>query len=137
MNFLKSFKRKFIGDRNFYKILWILVLPLIIQQGITNFVSLLDNLMVGRLGTLHMSAVSIANQLVFVFPEIEFGTAEAFADFDAERKRAGEFAVSLKDRDSLPVAFAPFAERIGMFDFRVFRTCDLCDHLRLNDFKWQ
>lgn len=51
MNFLKSFKRKFIGDRNFYKVLWILVLPLIIQQGITNFVSLLDNLMVGRLGT--------------------------------------------------------------------------------------
>ena len=80
---------------------------------------------------------NIGNQLVFVFPEIEFGTAEAFADFDAERKRAGEFAVSLKDRDSLPVAFAPFAERIGMFDFRVFRTCDLCDHLRLNDFKWQ
>ena len=55
MNFLKSFKRKFIGDRNFYKILWILVLPLIIQQGITNFVSLLDNLMVGRLGTLPAS----------------------------------------------------------------------------------
>ncbi len=80
---------------------------------------------------------NICNQFILVFPEIEFGAAETFTDSDSERERTGEFAVSLKDRDTLPVAFAPFPERIGMFDFRVFRTCDLCDHLRLNDFKWQ
>ena len=73
MNIFQSFKRKFIGDKTFYKLLWVLVLPLIVQQGITNFVSLLDNLMVGRLGTIYMSAVSIANQLVFVFNLTIFG----------------------------------------------------------------
>ncbi|MBE6726298.1 MAG: MATE family efflux transporter [Ruminococcaceae bacterium] len=68
-----NFRRKYIGDRAFYRMLFILVLPLIIQQGITNFVSLLDNLMVGGLGTLPMSAVSIVNQLIFVFNLAIFG----------------------------------------------------------------
>ena len=62
-----NFKKKYIGDRAFYKMLFALVLPLIIQQGLTNFASLADNLMVGALGTTPMSSVAIANQLVFVF----------------------------------------------------------------------
>ena len=68
-----TFLKKYIGDKKFYRMLIILVLPIVIQQGITNFVSLLDNLMVGRLGTLHMSGVSIVNQLVFVFNLMIFG----------------------------------------------------------------
>lgn len=68
-----TFREKYIGDRNFYRVLLVLVFPIIVQQGITNFVSLLDNLMVGRLGTLHMSAVSIVNQLIFVFNLAIFG----------------------------------------------------------------
>ncbi|MBR5252982.1 MAG: MATE family efflux transporter, partial [Clostridia bacterium] len=68
-----SFKEKYIGDRNFFKILWALALPIVVQQGITNFVSLLDNLMVGDLGTIQMSAVSIVNQLFFVFNLAVFG----------------------------------------------------------------
>ena len=62
-----TFREKFIGDKAFYRTLLVLVLPLIIQQGITYFVSLLDNLMVGGLGTHPMSGVSIVNQLIFVF----------------------------------------------------------------------
>lgn len=38
--------KKYIGDRAFYKMLFLLVLPLVVQQGVTNFVSLVDNLMV-------------------------------------------------------------------------------------------
>ena len=41
--------------------------PMMIQNGITNFVSLLDNIMVGQVGTDQMSGVSIVNQLLFVF----------------------------------------------------------------------
>ena len=52
-----NFKKKYIGDRAFYKMLFALVLPLIIQQGLTNFASLADNLMVGALGTTPMSSV--------------------------------------------------------------------------------
>ena len=61
-----NFRQKYIGNRAFYRMLFTLVLPLMIQQGITNFVSLLDNVMVGGLGTVHMSGVSITNQLIFV-----------------------------------------------------------------------
>lgn len=41
-----------------------IAIPLIIQQGITNLVSLLDNLMVGALGEMPLSGVSIMNQLI-------------------------------------------------------------------------
>lgn len=38
--------------------------PIMIQNGITNFVSLLDNIMIGRIGTEQMSGASIVNQLI-------------------------------------------------------------------------
>ena len=63
----KKYKEKFIGDREFYANLIRLIIPMIVQQGITSFVSLLDNVMVGRLGTESMSGVAIVNQLLFVF----------------------------------------------------------------------
>lgn len=43
----KKYKEKFIGDREFYANLIRLIIPMIVQQGITSFVSLLDNVMVG------------------------------------------------------------------------------------------
>lgn len=51
---MKKKLRRYIGDRHFYKMLLAIVVPIIIQNGITNFVSLLDNLMVGRIGTEQM-----------------------------------------------------------------------------------
>ena len=68
-----TFKEKFIGDKKFYRLLLVLLIPMVVQQGITNFVSLLDNLMVGELGTIHMSAVSIVNQFLFVCNLAIFG----------------------------------------------------------------
>ena len=61
------FCRTFVGDRAFYNRVVHIALPIIIQNTISNVVSLLDNVMVGRVGTLEMSAVSIVNQLLFVF----------------------------------------------------------------------
>ena len=48
--------------------------PIMIQNGISNFVNLLDNIMIGRVGTEQMSGVSIVNQLMFVFILCLFGT---------------------------------------------------------------
>lgn len=48
-------------------------IPIMIQNGITNAVSLVDNLMVGSLGTDSMTGVSIAGQLIFVFSLAVFG----------------------------------------------------------------
>lgn len=65
--------RTFVGDRAFYHRVVSIALPIIIQNTISNVVSLLDNVMVGRVGTLEMSAVSIVNQLLFVFYLCIFG----------------------------------------------------------------
>lgn len=70
---LEKFKTKYIGDRQFYKRYILLAVPMILQSAITNFVSLLDNIMVGQLGTEQMTGVAIVNQLVFVFFLAIFG----------------------------------------------------------------
>ena len=61
------------GDRAFYAEMISVVVPIIIQNTVSNVVSLLDNVMVGRVGTLQMSAVAIVNQLLFVFNLCIFG----------------------------------------------------------------
>jgi len=66
-------RRTFVGDRAFYRQMIAIVLPIIIQNTVTNVVSLLDNVMVGRVGTLQMSAVAIVNQLLFIFNLCIFG----------------------------------------------------------------
>lgn len=66
-------KDNLIGDKFFYRRVLMIVLPIIVQNTITNVVSLLDNVMVGRVGTLEMSAVAIINQLLFVFNLCIFG----------------------------------------------------------------
>jgi len=58
--------------------------PIMIQNGITNFVSLLDNIMVGRIGTEQMSGVAIINQLMFVFNISIFGAVSGAGIFGAQ-----------------------------------------------------
>ena len=64
---LKNLRKKLIGDKAFYAMVLSVAVPIIVQNGISSFVNLLDNVMVGSLGTEQMSSVSIANQLVFVY----------------------------------------------------------------------
>lgn len=60
-------------DRSIYRRALKLAVPMMIQNGITNMVSLVDNVMVGSLGTEAMTAVSIVGQLIFVFNLAVFG----------------------------------------------------------------
>ncbi len=76
--------KKFIGDKAFYKMAMTVAVPIMIQNFITNFVSMLDNLMVGRLGTEQMSGVSIVNQLIFVFGLAVFGALSGAGIFTAQ-----------------------------------------------------
>ena len=80
----KKLKNNLVGDKNFYRRVIAIVLPLIIQNTITNVVSLLDNVMVGSIGTLEMSAVAIVNQLVFVFNLCIFGGLAGAGIFTAQ-----------------------------------------------------
>ena len=58
--------------------------PIMIQNGITNFVSMLDNIMVGQMGTESMSGVAIVNQLLFVFSLCVFGGVSGAGIFGAQ-----------------------------------------------------
>lgn len=69
----RSMLSRFVGDRAFYRRVVTIVLPMIIQNTVSNVVSLLDNVMVGQVGPLPMSAVAIINQLMFVFNLCIFG----------------------------------------------------------------
>lgn len=77
-------QKSLIEDRSFYRRVFTLAFPIIIQNSITNMVALLDNLMVGQLGTAPMSGVSIANQLLFVFNLIVFGATSGTGIFTAQ-----------------------------------------------------
>ena len=75
---------RYIGDRAFYRRALGIAIPIIIQNGITNFVSLLDNIMVGQVGTVSMSGVSIVNGLIFVFNLCIFGASSGAGIFTAQ-----------------------------------------------------
>ncbi|MCF0262811.1 MAG: hypothetical protein HUK23_07860, partial [Sphaerochaetaceae bacterium] len=81
---LKTLKHKYIGDKAFYSMVLAIAIPLMIQNGFTNFVNLLDNVMVGRLGTEQMSGVSIANQLIFIFNLCNFGAISGAGIYGAQ-----------------------------------------------------
>ncbi|MBR1623261.1 MAG: MATE family efflux transporter [Pseudobutyrivibrio sp.] len=81
---LAQFKKKYIGDRAFYRRYIFLATPMIIQNAITNFVSFLDNIMVGQLGQEAISAVATVNQLNFVFSLAIFGAASAGSIYGAQ-----------------------------------------------------
>lgn len=80
----QRFREKYIGDKRFYRRVLLMVVPMILQMGVTNLVNLLDNIMVGRLGTEEMSGVSIVNQFVFVFNITLFGAVSGAGIFGAQ-----------------------------------------------------
>ena len=76
--------RNLIGSKSFYKMVLAIAIPIMIQNGITHFVGLLDNIMVGQVGTEQMSGVAIANQLLFVFNLCIFGGVSGAGIFTAQ-----------------------------------------------------
>ena len=73
-----------IKEKSIYKKALILAVPMMIQNGITNMVSLVDNVMVGTLGTEAMTAVSIIGQLIFVFNLAVFGGLSGAGIYSAQ-----------------------------------------------------
>lgn len=76
--------QRYIGDRAFYRRAMTIALPIVIQNAITSLVSLLDNIMVGQVGTLQMSGTSIVNQLMFIFMLAVFGANAGAGIFTAQ-----------------------------------------------------
>lgn len=79
-----AMKRRFFGDKKFYMMVLAVAVPIIIQNGISNFVNMLDNIMVGQVGTEQMSGVAIVNQLMFIFNLALFGAISGPGIFTAQ-----------------------------------------------------
>ena len=67
--------RVFVKDKAFYHSLWVIAIPIALQNLITVAVSMMDTLMIGQLGEVQLSATSIANQLWFMLMVVCFGVA--------------------------------------------------------------
>lgn len=76
--------KRFIGDKKFYMMVLAIAVPIMVQNGITNFVAMLDNIMIGRVGTNQMSGVAVANQILFVFNISIFGMVSGAGIFGAQ-----------------------------------------------------
>ncbi len=76
--------KKLIGNKEFYGMVLKIAIPIIIQMAITNFVGLLDNIMVGQVGTEQMTGVAVVNQLLFVFNICIFGGVSGAGIFGAQ-----------------------------------------------------
>lgn len=79
-------------DWKFYRYALMLALPIMLQNGVTQLVNLLDNIMIGRLGTEEMSGVAIVNQLIFVFQVSLFGATAGAGIFSSQFHGRGNTA---------------------------------------------
>ncbi|HAX02394.1 MAG: hypothetical protein A2Y45_03775 [Tenericutes bacterium GWC2_34_14] len=75
---------QYFGDKAFYKTLFQVAAPLVLQQLITTSVQLVDNVMVGKLSDQAIGAVAIVNQLYFVVILITFGALGGAGVFSAQ-----------------------------------------------------
>jgi len=83
--------KRYVGDRAFYRRVLAVALPIIIQNAITNFVALLDNIMVGQLATAQISGVTIVNNnLMFIFNVCMFGAAAGAGIFTTQFRGSGD-----------------------------------------------
>jgi putative MATE family efflux protein len=116
---MDKLKKKFIGDKAFYKMLLVLVLPLIVQQGITSSVNLLDNVMVGKLGTEAISAVAIVNQIITVFNLAIFGGLSGCSIFGAQFFGKKDYE-GMKQTFRFKMMFALFAAIVSIVIFIIW-----------------
>ena len=54
-------------DKKFYKHLFIIAMPIALQNLITSSLNMLDTMMIGKIGEVELASVGIANQYYFLF----------------------------------------------------------------------
>lgn len=111
--------KKLIGDKAFYRMVLFMAVPIMIQNGITNFVSLLDNIMIGRVGTEQMSGISIVNQLMFVFYICIFGAVSGPGIFGAQFFGKGDHE-GVRHTFRLKIMICTVIVAVGILIFSVF-----------------
>lgn len=64
---MKYLRKLIISDKAFYRKVLFLATPIALQSLITIGVNMLDNIMVGKLGEIQLSAASLANQFITIY----------------------------------------------------------------------
>ena len=108
--------RKFIGTKQFYKRVFAIALPIMAQNGISNIVNMLDNLMVGRIGTEQLSGVSIVNDLMFVYQLCLFGAISGAGIFTAQYFGQGN-EEGIRDTFRIKIVICGFIMLLGLTVF--------------------
>ncbi|MFA7561583.1 MAG: MATE family efflux transporter [Candidatus Izemoplasmatales bacterium] len=111
--------KSFIGDKNFYKKLFAISMPIVLQQLLTSSLQLIDNLMVGSLGELAIGSVSVVNQLYFVIILITFGALAGAGIFTSQYFGSKNFDM-LKQTFRFKLIVALLLVFLSMFVFSVF-----------------
>jgi putative MATE family efflux protein len=111
--------KSFIGDKNFYKKLMAISMPIVLQQLLTSSLQLIDNLMVGSLGELAIGSVSVVNQLYFVIILITFGALAGAGIFTSQYFGSKNF-VMLKQTFRFKLIVALLLVFLSIFVFSVF-----------------
>ena len=118
---MRRFRQVFLGDKLFYKTVLAIMIPVIIQNSVTNFVNLLDNIMVGQLGTEQMSGVAIANQLIFVFSLCIFGGLSGPGIFGAQFYGAGNLE-GLRNSFRIKIWFSTIITLLVIIILNIWQT---------------
>jgi putative MATE family efflux protein len=72
------------SDKQFYRGLFTMAIPIMLQNLVNSFVNVLDTVMIGRLGTVEIAAVGLGNQFFFLYNMILFGICSGGAIFTAQ-----------------------------------------------------
>lgn len=111
--------RNLVGDRPFYKRLFSLMIPIMIQNGITNLVNMLDNIMIGAVGTAEMTGVAVANQLFFVFNLCIFGAVSGAGIYGAQFVGSGDMD-NVRNTFRFKLLFSTLIASLGIGLFLTF-----------------
>ena len=112
--------KDFFTDKSFFKTVLKIALPMVIQNGITNLVNVLDNVMVGSISSEATSGVAIVNQFMFVFYLVTFGAVSAAGIFTAQYHGKGDNE-NVRATFRIKIMICLAASALGILLFAVFK----------------
>ncbi|MGL6099254.1 MAG: MATE family efflux transporter [Fusobacteriaceae bacterium] len=81
---MRKFLKNFKNDKDFYKNLFWVTVPIVLQSFIASSINMLDTLMIGKVGEIELASVGIANQFYFLFSLAIFGISAGAGVFTAQ-----------------------------------------------------
>jgi putative MATE family efflux protein len=75
---------KLFDNKAFYKSLFVVALPIALQNLVNSLVNMVDTVMIGRLGAVEIASVGLGNNVFFLYALIVFGICSGGAIFTAQ-----------------------------------------------------